>query len=399
MILIRDTLAGEPIKFYYPQSTKDLYKARDFILDNRTLAFDTESTGLNCYKRGWQLRMAQWGNASTCYVIPAQYRKFIGWAMRQGNKLIGHNGPHDIRCVDQYLGYETGVVCAGETYLPAHHADSRDQSEGGTGHGLKELAIALVDRQAGKWETELKKEFKKITIRVPGEFYKSGPRKGAPKFRKAKLAEGWSLIDPEHPAYIAYAGSDPILTWRVGLAEQSIFRNFRKLYLFDHDVQLACDQLQRRGILLDVSYTERLGRALERKAGEFQEIAREYGCDNIQSTAQIAEVLLGLRVRLREKTDSGKWKVDQHILRGQLKSRNTSVREFVQSVLVAKQLLKRKKAYTDTMLEERDIHDRIHTSLNSLAARTTRMSASKPALQQLPTKDHEDELTWDDEQD
>jgi hypothetical protein len=48
---------------------------------------------------------------------------------------------------------------------------------------------------AGKWEQALKAEFKKITIPIPGEVYKSGPRKGQRKVRKAKLSEGWGLID------------------------------------------------------------------------------------------------------------------------------------------------------------------------------------------------------------
>ncbi|HEY6020269.1 MAG TPA: hypothetical protein VIY48_10305, partial [Candidatus Paceibacterota bacterium] len=135
--------------------------------------------------------------------------------MEQDVNWIGHNGPHDIRCIDEHLGYETGVVCKGETYIPSHHADSRNRKEGGIGHELKELAVSVVDRDAGRWEVELKKVFKTIEIPIPGEVYKSGPRKGTPKSRKAKLAEGWGLIDPSHPAYIAYAAADPILTYRV----------------------------------------------------------------------------------------------------------------------------------------------------------------------------------------
>jgi len=67
------------------------------------------------------------------------------------------------------------------------------------------------------------------------------------------------------------------------------------------------------------------------------------------------------------------------------------VRDFVRAVLLAKQLEKRKAAYTDHMLLEMDEQGRVHPAINALAARTSRMSVSGPPLQQLPTKNREDE--------
>ena len=109
MITIKDTLAGNPIWLYAVESTSDLSEVRDFIRDSWWLGFDTEATGINCYRPGWYLKTAQWGDKKRSYVIPARYRKFITWAMDQPVKLIGHNGPHDIRAVDQHIGFRTGV--------------------------------------------------------------------------------------------------------------------------------------------------------------------------------------------------------------------------------------------------------------------------------------------------
>jgi len=319
--------------------------------------------------------------------------------MNQKIKLIGHNGPHDIRCIDHFLGYETDVVCAGETYIPSHHADSRNKQEGGIGHGLKELAIAHIDRNAGKWEQELKKVFKTITVPMPGEFYKSGPKKGLPKERKARLSEGWSLIDPTHPAYVAYAAADPILTWRVWEYFQPVVEEFIDLYRKDHRVQIAVDRLQRRAIKLDVDYTIRLSNAYTAKAEVMQTVAAGYGCENIQSGQQLSDVLLGLEAELTERTATDKYKTDARVLRGLFDNPASDpvVRDFIHSVLVAKQVLKRREAYTDAMLREMDENERVHPSINALAARTARMSISGPALQQLPTKDHESETMWETE--
>jgi DNA polymerase I len=395
MIRISDELAGEEVRFHLAQSKEDLHEVARFILNNPWLACDTESTGVNCYKRGWKLRTAQWGNRSNAYVVPASNRSFIGWVFRQGNKLIGHNGPHDIRSIDVHLGYETGRVMEGETHIPAHHSDSRGRDEGGTGHGLKELAVAHVDRNSDKWEKALKAAFKDIQIPIKGEIFKSGPRKGMQKTRKAKVSEGYSLIPLEHPAYIAYAASDCCLTYRVWQKYQPVVREFHELYKFDKRVQQACDKLQRRAMLADVDYTTRLSEAYAKKAYKLRAIAWEYGCENIQSGTQIADTLIELGVKLFAKTDTGKWKTDAELLRKIAKRKNVSqdAKHFIRTVLAAKQIEKRREAYTEHILDERDWDDCVHPSINHLAARTTRMSVSGPAVQQLPTKDTEEDLT------
>lgn len=401
MIRQHDTLAGHKIDVHYGQSKKDFLEIRDFIGDHRVLAMDTESTGIDCYKRGWQLRTVQYGNGDESYVIPARCRKLILWAanrtVRSGLRLIGHNGPHDARCIDRHIGFTTGLEFAAETYIPSHHADSRNRDEGGIGHGLKELGIAFVDRQCGKWEHELKKEFKKIEVPISGEVYKSGPRKGTQKMRKIKLAEGWGLIDPENPVYLMYAGADPIINWHVFHHFQPVVREFYDLYRFDKRVQLATDRLQRRGIRADISYTERLSRAYERRARELRATVAQYGCDNVQSGQQVADTLIRLKVKLTRKTDSGQWKTDAELLR-KISAKNDTpekAKKFIRLVLLIKQIEKRKKTYVDHILESRDENDRVHTSLNALAARTTRMSASKPPFQQLPTQDHQSEEELD----
>lgn len=401
MIRITDRLAGQRVRFHAVETTRDLYEVRDFIRDNEWLGMDTESTYHNCYRPDWQLRTVQWGQKTDAYVVPAQFRKFIDWAFRQPVKLIGHNGPHDIRCIDEYLGYETGVVCEGETFIPAHHVDSRGKEDGGTGHSLKELSVARIDRNADKWDRARKEAFKEITIPMPGEFYKSGPKRGQPKFRKAKLTEGWSLISWKHPAMIAYAAADPMLTYWLWEKERHLVKQFKSLYEFDHRVQIAMDRLQRRAILLDIPYTKRLSRAYQRKADQMMDRAwGVYRCANIQSPIQVANTLLSLDARLWKKTDSGNYQVDATVLRGLLDDpySNGKVKDFVHCVLIAKQLMKRRASYTEAMLREMDVNGRVHTSLKPLAAVTSRSSASGPPLQQLPTKDHEDELMWESEE-
>lgn len=405
MIRIKETLAGDEIRLHCVESKSDLSEVVDFIRDHSWLGFDTESTGINCYKPGWKLRTAQWGNEWDSYVIPARWKRFIRWAIKQPIHLIGHNGPHDIRCIDKHLGEDSGVVCDGETYTVSHLADSRGQQDGGVGHGLKELGCAYIDPTADRFEKRLKLAFKQLLVAVPGETYKSGPRRGQPKFRKAKLAEGWELIDPFDPDYLAYAAVDPILTKRVWnhfqyvLRESAIEENDQlELYRFNKRLAWACDQLTRRAIQCDVPYTMDLSDAYQRKVERTQKlIRRRFGVDNVNSTAQIADCLIDLKVKLTKKTDTGKWSTKAEILRALVKASDTpaEAKKFIRLVLVTKQVSKRRTAYTEAMLREMDADGRVHPSINSQAARTDRMSVSGPPLQQLPVKDHESELDWD----
>lgn len=391
MIRIRDTIAGESIAFHYVQNWEDAQELKEFVRARRWLAIDTESTGINCYRPDWALRTVQVGNARRCYIVPARHRGLLRWLMQADVKWIGHNGPHDVRSIDVHLGYATGMVCAGETFIPSHHLDSRNPQEGGVGHGLKELAIAMVDREAGKWELALKAVFKQITIPIEGEVYKSGPRKGQPKVRKARLSEGWGLINPEHPVYLAYAGADPILTYRVWQKLLPTVKRFRRLYLFDSRVQRACDRLQRRAIRLDVEYTERLSEAFSAAEDKAMRNAQTLGLYNVQSGQQIAQCLLDYGVELTEVTKTGQYTMDARVMRAIYESTSDDrVRALLHAVLLAKQVSKRRKSYTDQMLSEMDSAGRVHPSINTLGARTARMSISNPPLQQLPTKDSED---------
>lgn len=395
MIRIDDYLGGEPVVFYCAQSTKDCHKIERRFWQYNVWGMDTESTGINPYAVGWQLRTFQFGRSNVAYVVPARYKETIERIItRDEVQWIGHNGPHDIRSIDVHLGYETGVVCAGETYIPAHYRDSRKWQDGGTGHALKELAPRDVAWDAGKWEKALNVAFKEITIPIEGEVYKSGPRKGQQKVRKALLSEGWSLIDPEHPAYVAYAASDPVLTYRLWYVLRNYVETSPELYRFDKRVQQACDRLQRRAIRLDTRYTTRLHAEYTAHAQAMAQVAANHGVSSIHSGAQIADALIRMGFALYETTPTGQWTMNDRIMRACMNDPGAppEARELLHAVLLAKQLLKRRESYTEAFLREVDADGRVHPAINALGARTTRMSVSSPPLQQLPTKDREGDV-------
>jgi DNA polymerase-1 len=284
-----------------------------------------------------------------------------------------------------------------ETHIPSHHIDPRNAAEGGVGHGLKELAIHYVDSSAGKWETALKKLFKTLRVPIKGH-YKQGPKKGQRRTRAARLSEGWRLVNKRCPEYIAYAGSDPLLTYRLWHKLEPVVNQFKELYEFDLRVARVADTLQRRAIRLDVDYTRRLNESYGAVYDMDMTHIKFCGCSNLNSTKELADTIITLGGTLSKRTPTGKLQVTDSVLRdlsnayqsdGTTITKDTYLFAFIDCVLEAKRCAKRRKSYTESMLREMDDNGRIHPSINILAARTARMSVSNPPLQQLPTKNNE----------
>lgn len=391
MIKIADRLRDDTVRMYFVESKEDRKEAYRFARDyiGQTLAFDTESTGLDPYKRDWQLRLFQFGNDVHSYVIPASMRGLIDAIFNLPINWVGFNSTHDVRSIDQHLGYRTYVDCD-DAYIPGHYYDTRSRDQGGVGHKLEELSEILIDATITRWEKALKREFKKIRIEVGG-IHDRGPKKGEPKTRIALMSEGWGLINLTNKAYITYAGADPMLTYRLWYHPdiQAVLKDNAALYQKDLETDRHIDIMQRRGVLLDVDYTTKLDRRFTRETQKAKRRAAQLGCANINSPLQLAGVLTDYGVQLTERTPKGQWQVTDKILRRIQAAETTpaEVVELIQCVMTARQCGKRQSAYTRHMLDSRDHSNRIHASINALAARTARMSVSNPAFQQLPTKE------------
>lgn len=383
MIRIKDTIQTERITFNFVENKRDFAEALEFAENLKVAAFDTESTGINCYKPGWALRAFQFSDRNTSYMLPA-LRRPIETIVSLPIRWIAFNGAHDVRCLDEFFGFLSGMKVTIETYIKSHHFEPRKFEDGGVNYGLKERCIEFVDPSSGKWEHALKQSFKQIYVPMPGEVYKSGPRKGKPKVRKALLSEGWALQDLRHPAYIAYSAADPILTYRLSEVV-SLGVQDRKLYKRDKRIDAICDTLHRRGMRIDVEYTKKYQAELLERANHYEGLARRYGCKNINSSDQVSWTLQHLGADLSRRTKSGKFKADNDVLENAITNGNPKVRKFAQCVLNSRRLTKRAKVYAEGMLRELDANGRVHPSINSLAARTGRMSAG--IFQQLPTKE------------
>ncbi|MET9959285.1 DNA polymerase [Streptomyces sp. NPDC006326] len=386
MRLFPYTVAGDETLTHVPETAADLDVFRRWVerkaAAGEMIGADTETTGLDTFSPSYGLRTVQLGDAKDAWVLQVEGRPEVQdaarWALLTLPRLVFHNATFDLLVLDRHLRTPLEVLGPKSTdsKILAHLFDPRPRHEGGYGLRLKELCAKDVDPSAPDTQEDLGAVFRSI---------------GATK------ATGWREISIHHAIYLQYAGLDAILVSRLlpvlrkRLAEAGIPQ---RLVDFEHRVMLVCARMERRGMLVDQDYVRGLVGRLEEEAGHHAGLARKYGVTSVNAPKQVSEALLGMGETLTERTDSGALKVDKSILLDladldqHWQPRGTRTpNPLADAVLRSKRAGKWATSYGIAMRDGLDGAGRIHPKINSLQARTARMSISGPPLQQLPSGD------------
>ncbi|MEU5693881.1 DNA polymerase [Actinosynnema sp. NPDC020468] len=372
------------------QDTDDLVSFRSWVeaVGGQVVAFDTETTGLNLWRSDFRVRLVQFGDRHTAWVLPVdrqgqdarqaeRVRAECARALRRVPGFTVHNVTFDALVVNRHLEVDLDDLWqrVTDTAILAHLCDPRGPEDGGSGQGLKANAARYVDPAAPDPAAELY-----------GEFHAIGHTKET----------GWAYIDLWNPLYLLYAGLDVILGRRLYdvLSAEASNRGFDGLARFEREVALVCAKMARTGMRVDPAYLTGLSDSLKTEAAEWSGVAAMFGVTSVNAPNQVSAALLGMGEVLTETTDAGSFKVDKEVLapladlnRDWERVGARDPNPLAEAVLRAKRASKWKKSYVDSMLEGRDANDRIHPSIASLKARTARMSISGPPLQQLPSRE------------
>ncbi|MGW3177734.1 DNA polymerase [Kitasatospora sp. NPDC001119] len=374
-------LAQEPVEIKVAENGDDLREFRTWWTGHANagtlLGFDTETTGLAWTDR---IRLAQFGDTHTAYVIPVElggpFREAAREALANLPNLVAHNLAFDALKVDTELGIrlEDLYPRAQDSRVAAHLLDSRHDYEGGVGLSLKPLSAWYVDPAAPDTQNDLTKVFNSMGL---------------------TKENGWARIALSHDVYELYAGLDALLVARLlpKLLARYKAEGLRSALLpYEHRLALVCAKLQRTGMLVDPEYTKGLvGRLADEKKWH-SAVAARFGVESVNSPDQVAGALLGMGEKLTERTDSGALSVAKEVLLPladldpdwqRLGMREPN--QLADSVLRAKRAGKWSTSYAEAMLNNRDAFDRIHPKINPLGAQTGRASHSDPAMAQLPS--------------
>lgn len=372
MIELRHEVEGDLVTVKVVERPEDIEAFEDFIRAHKTLAVDTETTGLDIYSDDFRCRLVQFGTQDEAWVLPVDIMDpaagwFVNEALEHLDRIVMQNASYDLQVLDRCLGIKMETVWPKvlDTQILAKLVDPRPYEAGGFGHSLEDLIREFISK-------ELAEDVKGLMTKLAKEH----------KTTKALI---WKSIDLFHPEYLTYAGMDTIFTARVCSKLAKLLPDVsRGLVSYEHKVAEICSYIDRRGFLLDVDYAESLSAnwLADQELWEAYALA-EYGVESVNSTEDVAEALEEMGVVITGRTETGKRQVDKALLGKLIEEGN----ELAAIVAESKKLGKWNKTWVRKFLDSADKDNRCHTFINPLQARTSRMSITGIPAQTLPASD------------
>ncbi|CAA07135.2 unnamed protein product [Lomovskayavirus C31] len=383
MIEYHHDVRGDVITVFIPETERDLREFMHWARNKPELALDTETTGLAMYSSGYKLRTVQFGTAHEAWVIHyelgGRFAEAADYVLKHCPRFLIHNAPFDWLVLDAHtpVSMESLAPRTVDTKIKATLIDPRQPQDGGIGTGLKPLSAFYVDPSAPDTQGDLTAVFRSLGL---------------------TKETGWAGIDLRHPTYNLYAGLDVIYTARLNPcldAEHARLSIRPTLLEYEHEIAYMCAYMQRAGLALDLEYVDTLRRMLREEEEKHLYAAAMWGVDSVNSGAQVAEALLAMGETLTQRTDGGALKVDKAVLlpladldRDWERIGAREPNPLAEAVLRAKRAGKWVTTYADRFANNHDPHGRIHPNINTLQARTGRMSINGDfAAQTLPSSD------------
>lgn len=331
--------------------------------DTTHLGFDTESTGLSPELDS--TRLVQFGDAFHGWAF--ELFRWFGLAeeivkrwLRRARRFVAHNARFDVAFLRKH-GIHIPVHLVDDTMMVAHIANPT------VSIGLKQQSGRHVDPRAAAMQSQLD------AVMHSGKW-------------------SWATIPvvPEGPvsAYWVYAALDPVLTVRLWLFHApSVLAEAPRAYDLELAIGWVADRMERKGVLVDAEFTQA-------KEAEFAELHRdltqrakdEFDVD-AGSKDQIVHVLVRDGVDLWKRTDTGAFSLDKEVL-------PHLDHPLAKIIAHRRKVEKLHSTYLRRFIEYSAFDGRLHPNINTLGFSeqtggefgvvTSRMSMSKPNLQQLP---------------
>jgi len=316
---------------------------------DNVLGVDIESEGLE--QRKHKVRLVQVGDENTGWAIPWEdwggvvrevVRKWDGW-------WVGHN----FVSFDWRFLHRVGVDLP-----PDRLHDTRPMAHilnpiGST--ALKTLASKYVDSRAAAMQDEL-----------DNAIGKSG-------------GWTWATVPIDFGPYWSYGALDPVITKRLFMHhKEAVERDGSwKGYEVEVAASWVTQRMEENGAHIDRAYAAEYLKKYE----EYCTRVTQWVQDNYHISPGADLAVIGILQRegfdFVKRTKGGRPALDKEVLAN-------IDHPLAEAVLSRRQLQKIASTYLSHIVEEADADDLMHPSINPLGARTSRMSMSKPNLQNLP---------------
>lgn len=311
------------------------------------IAVDTETEGLNF--RTDRVRLVQIGDANAGWAVPWEQwgGVFLEAMRRYDGRLIMHNASFDVRMLRQWCSYNAPQDRVDDTRLMAHVLEPTYST------ALKKLCARHVDPAAGGLQDQL------------GRSLDSGWT--------------WATVPINFQPYWSYAALDCVLTSRLCtiLRQRVKDAGAQRAYDLELAASWVCARMEDNGIAVDRPYAQSAFDQFRSYAQTLSDWCKDNYNVRPSQNASVAEALIAEGIELDRATASGALQLDKAVL-------GPIDHPLAQTVLKHRQYTKLANTYLKNFLEMTSEDDpRLHPRINTVGARTGRMSMDTPNLQNL----------------
>lgn len=323
----------------------------DWVEGQPYVALDTETTGFDIYSPGFAVRLVQFGTTSEAWVVPlAPWVGIVQEAINRASWLVLHNAKFDSEALAQH-GITVPWTKVDDTMIAMRLAEPHRPA------ALKDVATRLISRSAASSQQALHKAMKKNKW-------------------------DWVTIPIDYPDYCFYAAMDTVLTARVYEHPVTQRGLHSPVYPLEMDVRQVCTAMERNGIRIDVDLCEVEALAFSEEITSVKRYYDSVGI-NLTSNAELARHLLSNGVKITKTTDGGAPSVDKDSLLEARLTAGHAEQIVIDDALRVRKLQKLLSSYLLNFIENHN-DGLLHPSIETVAARTGRMSIRNPAMQTLP---------------
>lgn len=367
------TRHGEPLACTNAQATTVIAKAVTWA---GALTVDVETSGYPLGHAAYELRTVQLGNARAAVVVDVRdgpgadgARALVTAALASAPKLHAHSATADlVPLVAADLATPDAWQRMHDTVIMAKLADP---AATGTAPGLKQLATAVLGKRAVSADSDkARKALFRQRAWLTHTRVVTDPQRS-----------GWANVDPADPVMLRYAAADVLDT--AALAER-LPSPPHALLERERAVQRVCARVTHVGVAIAADQV----RVLQAEHRAHRDAARSalaaLGVDNPASTAQLGAALTAAGALLPT-TAKGAPSVAADALAPLRDSETQRVAAIATQALVWRLHAQRLATYIDPRLADVEHGDgRVRPTVHTLEARTGRMSAVRPNLQNVP---------------
>lgn len=375
------TLSGVAHQVNVIETLTDMWDLRNVVEENLDIVWglDVETTGLDVFDPSFKIRMVQVSDGEQAWLLKVEDQP---WVWREAKSLLETPGlrfathnKFDALAIFKEFGVVLGTRMVDTLILASLlYPAERDQRD------LKHLTTELLDGPELKAaEERLHAAFKQLAIEDGEKAIARAPKKLA----------GWGFTNiPNHVhEYEEYGALDAIAVCHLaGALVQRIPEPTRNLIAYEMWLSQLSIGMQVRGCLVDQEWVEvGLGQAqFEIEVAE-ETIKHHTGLDSARSPKRVAWLLEhGVKFDAEAVTEKGSPSLAKENLPPMVAKYGhlPEVGDVLRAIATISEM-SNKATNLSNFLVYSDAEGRVHPEVNTLRARTARMSVTQPALQTL----------------